>query len=187
MISFFSTGSMEKALCRLFRHCLGHMENCLVLYFHLNWFPDELGKPGRRTDARWSRQKQRGFVWPVPSKLEFLTTYVLPVKILLRVFQVFTFDLSQMWHLWHHVTSLRVTWRKMKKLSSWFLRYYHSELVNQITVDLSCFQRLSIYSKFSTFNFNPADCLSCDLCYHQLLTSISLDRTNVWLLQLSSK
>ena len=53
MISVFSIGSMEKALCRLFRHCLGHMENCLVLYFHLNWSPDEFGKPGHRTDARW--------------------------------------------------------------------------------------------------------------------------------------
>ena len=29
------TDSMEKALFRQYRHCLGHMENCLLLYFHL--------------------------------------------------------------------------------------------------------------------------------------------------------
>ena len=58
-------------------------------------------------------------VLPVPSKLEFLTTYVLPVKILLKVFQVYVWPVTNVAFVTScNVIASHVTKKKMKKLSS---------------------------------------------------------------------
>ena len=193
------TDSMEKALFRQYRHYLGHMENCLLLYFHLILVSVYVQWTRTKADGRlrvggypgnegWSDQFLQSLnslqhtFFPSRYFSEFLS-FTLSTG--LR--RALTCSSSWISKLLIPATLPSCGPIKTKKLISWFLRYYRFVLEHQIIDDLSCFQRLSTYSKVSKFNSQPADCLSCDSCYHQLLTSISLDKTNAWLLQLSSR
>ena len=83
---------MERALFHLGQYYLVHMENCSLLYFHLfkvSWqkLPPFVGENSMSV-------RTHSFIGPIPSKLEFLITYVFPVMILLTVYHLclFCFD-----------------------------------------------------------------------------------------------